>query len=127
MKTLSLIALACMCACASTPKQTAKVQTEYYIPEEQVPADPTELNLKVQDHQAPERQTPVANEEATYQASIEKITDTINRDAARYSQCLIQYDNKSCQPLLKELCAVDELIDSRSEVHKKPMCFPPFR
>jgi hypothetical protein len=112
-------------ACVSTsppPAQTIDRNDYTY----HTPYDP---EMTVFEHQKEVSDKQIADEEYTYNKSIESINNKFEEEMAKIGECQTAHPNdkkgrlsKQCMEVRKGLCAIDILIDSRGTYHKKSYC-----
>lgn len=64
-------------------------------------------------------------EEQNYTASISRINSDFADEQLQLRMCSEVHKNSDgyCASLLKRFCAVDEYLDTRGHIHRKPYCF----
>jgi hypothetical protein len=112
-----------LCACAADPRPApiALNPSDYQAP--------TEQELLFQQKVAMEPQLTAADtarlERQRYQDSLAKIEEELGTQRLLIQGCVDNYHgvaNKQCYALLQKFCVIDELVDSRGDIHRKEYC-----
>jgi hypothetical protein len=65
-------------------------------------------------------------EEANYYRSVNHIIDIQRAEYLQLTMCAEVHGKSTyCNDVRKKLCTVDELIDTRGDIHRKPYCHDP--
>lgn len=117
-----------ICGCSSTPqsKTVAYDQRDYTEIPDHCKND-TNPNVQL----TPTKEVPVSprtvsvwQEEQNYLHSLSNIQQQFRDEELQLEICWqVHSDDGYCRALLKSLCKVDEHLDSRGAIHRKPYCF----
>ena len=133
---IGLIAVMSMCACAGRQGTVeAETPTNQFVfaDELQPPTRSADIDLRVGKRNVPQHPVVVEDEQQTYHRSLANIDQTMLTEVNDYSQCLDleravvkaqRVPAVYCSRVLARMCAVDQMIDSRGGIHKKPYCLP---
>lgn len=122
MKTIATMGVVlALCSCgASTTERTHYASTQDNRP-------PTDFELEVANARDNTLQVVPMDpkvEQTKYEASLVHINEEMKTEYLQLQMCSETYDmGQYCKDMLKRFCLVDELIDTRSDIHKKPYCF----
>lgn len=140
MKTYLLMVVAIACVCACSPPSSCKVAqqpTNQYVFREETLPPSSEPEMSLTERKLPDRTIVILNEEIEYRKSLDNIRKTFMSELSAIEQCerptyRSHYwapwaSTDSCSRIVKDVCAVDELIDTRWTRHRKPYCTPAWR
>jgi len=131
MKAIGFLACACMCVAGcqsratSTPINASGINddaTNTYLFREEVEPNFTEPKLAVGEKKVADHPIVIVDADIAYSNSIRNIDRSFVYEANVLASCLHTKINDPCIATQKELCSVDELIDTHGNIHKKPYC-----
>jgi hypothetical protein len=99
-------------------------QAHFIDPDDYTPPRHEDMTITAWDLQ-PKVVIDQKTEEQNYEASISHISEQMAAERLKMRMCLeVHNDPKDryCLDLLKQLCQVDEFIDSRGSIHRKEYC-----
>jgi len=121
------IAFACFVVAATNGcyAATPNHKTPGFIdPEDYIPPHHEDMAITAWDLE-PKAVVDQKTEEQNYEASIPHISEEMAAERLKMRMCLEVHsakDDHYCLDLLKQLCQVDEFVDSRGSIHRKDYC-----
>ena len=130
MVSIGLMIALCSCASTNTATTTDKTTVAVYQVAPHYGQEPTNDlkidTLNVRDNTMQTVPMSPETETSNYYASVNRIIDKMRAENLQLTMCAEVHGNSSyCKDLRKKLCVVDELIDTRSNIHRKPYCHDP--
>jgi hypothetical protein len=127
MVSIGLIMALCSCAATNAADKTTVAVYQVAPNYGQEPTNDLKIDaLNTRDNTTQTVAMLPETEEANYYASINRIIDKMRAENLQLTMCAeVHGDSSYCKDLRKKLCVVDELIDTRSDIHRKPYCHDP--
>jgi hypothetical protein len=122
--TIGLVMALCSCAGANANDKTTVFVSRSNDPEYVGPKNDLTLDaVNIRDNTVQTVPMDPKVEEANYYHSVNHIIDIQKAEYLQLTMCSEVHGNSSyCKDLNKKLCGVDELIDTRGDIHRKPYC-----
>ena len=127
MVSIGLIMALCSCAATNAADKTTVAVYQVAPNYGQEPTNDLKIDtLNVRDNTTQTVAMLPETETSNYYASVNRIIDKMRAENLQLTMCAEVYGNSGyCKDLRKKLCVVDELIDTRSNIHRKPYCHDP--